>query len=101
MEEMKNMLEQKNKFKWRDNPPVGLTREDMKAALDCAAHADEFGCDCWHTGCVYYGNCRACVVFHLCLKQLPTCQRDAFEGLEEVYLKATTGSTEVKTGKSE
>ena len=92
MSEHENVLEQKDKFKWRDNPPTNLTREDMDKAFKCAAVADDFKCDCWHTGCVYFGNCRACVVFHLCLKQLPTCQRDAFDGLEELYLEKTTGT---------
>ena len=92
MEELKNPLEQPDKLKWRDNPPK-VTREEMEAAFKCSAVADDFTCDCWHTGCQYFGNCRACVVFHLCLKQLPTCQRNAFDGLEELYLEKTTGKT--------
>ncbi|MCL2045379.1 MAG: hypothetical protein FWG88_03225 [Oscillospiraceae bacterium] len=84
-----NILEQKNKQLWRDTPPK-VTREGMVAALECADRADEFKCDCWNVGCKYFGNCRACVVFHLCLKQLPTCQRDAFDGLQELYIEKTT-----------
>jgi len=91
MEERKNVLEQKNKLKWKEHPPK-VTREQMAAAFECAADAENMSCDCWNTACRYYGNCRACVVFHLYLKQLPTCQRDAFEGLDELYIAKTTGN---------
>ena len=90
MAEQENVLEQKNKFKWRDNPPK-VTREEMTAAFECAASADDLKCDCWNTSCVYFGNCRACVVFHLCLKQFPTCQRDLLGDLEEYYIAKSQG----------
>ena len=90
-EEKSNVLQQPNKLKWRDNPPRNMTRDDMVAALECANCADDYECDCWNTTCVYFGKCRACMVFHLRLKQLPTCARDAFEGLEELYLEKTSG----------
>ena len=82
MPDQKNMLEQKNKFKWRENPPKKVTREDVTVAFECAADTESHKCDCWNTGCKYYDNCKACIVFHLCLKQVPTCQRDL---LEETY----------------
>jgi len=82
MPEQKNILEQKNKYKWRDNPPKVL-RGDIREAFKCGAEAENLKCDCWNTGCPYFGNCRKCIVFHLCLKQFPTCQRDT---LEELYL---------------
>lgn len=83
MSEKKDVLEQKNKYKWRDNPPKGLTREEMVEAFACAADADNLKCDCWNTSCPYFGDCKKCLVFHLCLKQLPTCQRDL---IEELYV---------------
>ena len=91
MSDQKNPLEQKNKLLWRDTPPK-VTREEMVAAFECAASADKLECDCWNTNCPNFGNCRACVVFHLCLKQLPTCQRDVFDGLQELYIAKTTGN---------
>ncbi|MCL2122047.1 MAG: hypothetical protein FWH28_07350 [Clostridiales bacterium] len=90
MQEPKNVLAQKNKMKWKEHPPK-VEREQVAAAFACAAAAENMSCDCWHTACQYYGNCRACLVFHLYLNQLPTCQRDAFEGLEELYIAKTTG----------
>ena len=91
MSEEKNILEQKDKFKWRDNPPI-VTREEMDTAFKCAAGADKFECDCWNTRCPYFGDCRKCVVFHMCLDQLPTCQRGIWNGdLEEMYIKKTRG----------
>ena len=82
MPEQKNILEQKNKYKWRDNPPKVL-RGDIHEAFKCGAEAENLKCDCWNTNCPYFGNCRKCIVFHLCLKQFPTCQRDT---LEELYV---------------
>jgi len=90
MSEQKNILEQKNKYKWRDNPPKGLTREDMEAALKCAADKNQ-KCDCWNTSCVYYDNCKACLVFHMCLNQFPTCQREMLEEWGVDYIGKTTG----------
>ncbi len=75
MSEQKNILEQKNKYKWRDNPPK-VTREEMEAAFKCAADAENLKCDCWNANCPFFGNCKKCIVFHLCLKQFPTCMRD-------------------------
>ena len=86
MSEQKNILEQPNKYKWRDNPPK-VTREEMVEAFACAAEADKLKCDCWHTGCPYFGDCRKCLVFHMSLKQFPTCQRDLLGSLEEHYIK--------------
>ena len=85
MKEHENVLVQKDKYKWRDNPPK-VTREEMSAAFECAAVSENFECDCWNTACPYFGNCRACVVFHLCLKQFPTCQREMLGELEEYYI---------------
>ena len=96
MSEEKNVLEQKDKYKWRDNPPTNLTREIMTEAFECAAKADDLKCDCWNTRCPYFGDCRKCIVFHSCLCQLPTCQRSLWGELEEVYLKKTTGSSTLK-----
>ena len=86
----KDVLKQNNKYKWRDNPPK-VTRDEMVYALKYAAGADRLKCDCWNTRCPYYGDCRACVVFHLCLNQFPTCQRDMFGELEEYYFAKTQG----------
>ena len=88
MAEQKNVFEQKNKYKWRDNPPK-VSREEMVAALEYSAGADNLKCDCWNTACRYYDNCRACLVFHLYLEQFPTCQRDLFGELEEYYIAKT------------
>ena len=97
MSEQENILEQKDKFKWRDNPPRNLSPEKMKTAFECAAKADNLKCDCWHTKCPYFGDCRKCVVFHMCLDQLPTCQRSMWPELEETYLIKSTGSAELNT----
>ena len=75
------MPEQKDKFKWRDNPPK-VTREQMEAAFAAAEDPEYIKCDCWNTACKFYGDCRACVAFHMALKQYPTCQREL---LEESY----------------
>ena len=90
MEERKNILEQPNKYKWRDNPPK-VTREEVDAAFKYAADADSLKCDCWHTQCQYFGDCRKCVVFHMCLNQFPTCQRDMLGELEEYYISKSRG----------
>jgi hypothetical protein len=89
------MLKQPNKDFWREHPPKVL-RGDMKEAFDCAAGADKLECDCWNTACPYYGDCRKCLVFHLCLKQFPTCQRDLLRELhvgglldEELHIEKT------------
>ena len=91
MAENKNYLEQKNKFKWRDNPPTNITRDDMAAAFECAGDTETQKCDCWNTGCRYYDNCKACIVFHMCLNQFPTCQREMLEEWGVDYIGKTTG----------
>lgn len=84
--ELENILEQPNKNVWRDNPPKGLTREMMTTAFARGADAEKLKCDCWNTSCPYFGNCRKCIVFHLSLKQFPTCLRDL---LGELYVEKT------------
>ncbi|NLB80912.1 MAG: hypothetical protein GX800_04725 [Clostridiaceae bacterium] len=83
--EIKNPLKQPNKYKWRDNTPNTL-KDEMRAAFECSKKAHEMKCDCWHTNCVFYGDCRKCIVFHLCLKQFTTCQRSLLGDLEEHYI---------------
>ena len=83
--EIKNMLEQPNKYKWRDNTP-DVSKDEKRAALACSKKAHEMKCDCWNTQCVFFGDCRKCIVFHLCLKQFPTCQRSLLGDLEEHYI---------------
>jgi len=90
MSEQKNVLEQKNKYKWRDNPPK-VTREEMEAAFKCAAEAENLKCDCWNTNCPFIDNCKKCIVFHLSLKQFPTCMRDLLGELEEYYIAKSQG----------
>lgn len=72
--EVRDVLKQVDKFKWRDNPPKVL-RGDAREAFKCASAAEGMECDCWNARCPYHGNCRKCIVFHMCLKQFPTCQR--------------------------
>jgi hypothetical protein len=84
-QEIKNMLEQPNKNKWRDNTP-NVSKDEMRAAFACSNKAHEMKCDCWNTNCVFFGDCRKCIVFHLCLKQFPTCQRALLGDLEEHYI---------------
>jgi hypothetical protein len=83
--EEKNWLEQPNKFKWRDNSPE-VSNEERRAAFACSRKADGMTCDCWNTHCQFYGDCRKCIVFHLALKQFPTCQRTLLGELEEHYI---------------
>jgi hypothetical protein len=85
MQEEKNILEQPNKFKWRENPPK-VTPKEMRVAMMAAREADKFECDCWNTKCPNYGDCRKCVVFEMCLNQLPTCLRDLHEELQRHFL---------------
>jgi hypothetical protein len=85
MQEDKNILEQPNKFKWRDNPPM-VNPKDMRTAMASAREADKFKCDCWNTKCPNFGDCRKCVVYEMCLKQLPTCEMDLLEELKEHYI---------------
>ena len=83
--EIKNVLEQPNKYKWRDNTP-NVSKDQMREAFACSKKAHEMKCDCWNTHCVIFGDCRKCIVFHLCLKQFPTCQRALLGDLEEHYI---------------
>jgi hypothetical protein len=85
MQEEKNILEQPNKFKWRDNPPR-VNPKDMRTAMASAREADAFKCDCWNTRCPNYGDCRKCVVYETCLKQVPTCLRELQGELEAHYI---------------
>jgi hypothetical protein len=84
MPEEKNILEQPDKYKWRDNPPK-VTPGEMRMAMAHARAADKFECDCWNTKCPNHGDCRKCLVYEKCLKQLPTCERDLFEKLQQHY----------------
>ena len=84
-QDLKNVLEQPNKYKWKDNTPT-VTKDEMREAFACSKKAHEMKCDCWNTHCVIFGDCRKCIVFHLCLKQFPTCQRALLGDLEEHYI---------------
>jgi len=81
----KNWLAQPDRLKWKDTYPEP-SQDDMRAAFACSKVADKMKCDCWNTRCPYFGNCRKCIVFHLCLKQFPTCQRSLLGDLEEHYI---------------
>lgn len=78
---VQNILAQPNKYKWRDNPPV-VTGRDMRVAMTSAQAAGDFQCECWNAKCPNFGDCRKCVVFEMCIGQLPTCERDLFEELK-------------------
>jgi hypothetical protein len=82
----KNILAQPDKFKWRDNPPF-VSGTDMHMALTCAAKSDDLKCDCWNTKCANFGDCRKCIVYEMCLNQLPTCQMELFDELKEHHKK--------------
>ena len=81
----KNWLGQPNRDKWREDTSEASV-EEIRFAYACARDACDMECDCWNTGCVYFGDCRKCIVFHLCLKQFPTCQRSLLGDLEEHYI---------------
>lgn len=83
--EIINPLAQPNRDKWR-NHFKDATKEQLQEAFECAKHAHEMECDCWNKGCVFYGDCKKCMVFHLCLKQFPTCMRHVLGDLEEHYI---------------
>lgn len=83
--EVKNVLKQPNKCKWRDNTP-NVSKDEMREAFACSQKAHEMECDCWNSHCVFHGDCRKCIVFHMCLKQFPTCQRALLGDLEEHYI---------------
>ena len=84
-QELKNMLAQPDKYKWRDNTP-GFSKDEKRAALACSKKAHDMKCDCWNTHCVIFGDCKKCIVFHLYMKQFPTCQRALLGDLEEHYI---------------
>ena len=90
MAEHKNLLEQKDKFRWRDNPPTNITRDDMAIAFELAGDTETQKCTCWNTSCVYYDNCKACIVFHMSLDQFTTCQREKLEAWGVDYIGHTT-----------
>ena len=91
MPEQKNILEQKDKYKWRDHPPTNMTREDMAEAFALSSNTENQKCDCWNTKCPYFDNCKACIVFHMRLNQFPTCQRAMLEEWGVDYIGMTTG----------
>lgn len=80
--EIPNLLEQKDPFYWREHAPR-IMRGEMKDAFRLGGNARKMKCTCWNKHCPYYGDCRRCIVFHMALKQIPTCQRDM---LRELYL---------------
>jgi hypothetical protein len=85
MTEDKNILEQPNKFKWREYPPK-VGPGEMRGAMASARASDNFPCECWNTACPNFGDCRKCLVYEMCLKQFPTCERDMVEKLKEHYI---------------
>src|SRR5690554_6869095 len=72
--EIENVLKQPNKYKWQDDWQK-FSKEKLRKAFKYSEKAHEMKCDCWNTHCVFFGDCRKCIAFHLCLKQFPTCQR--------------------------
>lgn len=83
--EILNVLRQPNKLKWKDDYSKS-SPDEIRAAFECSDKAHEMKCDCWNTNCVFFGDCRKCIVFHLSLKQFPTCQRSLLGDLEEHYI---------------
>ncbi|MDR0861604.1 MAG: hypothetical protein LBN30_02370 [Oscillospiraceae bacterium] len=90
MQDDVNILAQPNKEKWLQNPP-SVKPGDMRAAIACANKADGLECDCWNTKCAHHGDCRKCIVYEMCLKQLPTCARDLYAELQEHHAAYTAG----------
>jgi len=80
-----NWLAQPNALRWKEESPK-VSTEDMRAAFACSKKADGMKCDCWNTHCPFYGDCRKCMVFHLALKQFPTCQRSLLGEYEDHYI---------------
>ena len=76
---------QKDPELWMRQPPK-IMRGDMRRAHQIGREADSYKCTCWHKKCIFYGDCRKCLAFHLSLKQIPTCQR---EMVTEIYLDGT------------
>ena len=92
-----NVLHQADPEKWKSRPPKKM-RGDMRTALQLGAEADKYNCNCWNRNCPFFGDCRKCLVFHMSLKQIPTCQRDMViemlrEGClaDELYMEKETG----------
>ena len=73
--EDENLLKQEDPLRWMRQPPKKM-RGDMRMAMAYGREADKYKCTCWNKRCPFYGNCRKCIVFHMALKQIPTCQRD-------------------------
>ncbi len=73
--ETENLLKQEDPARWLRQPPKKM-RGDMRMAMAYGREAEKYKCTCWNKGCPFYGNCRKCIVFHMALKQIPTCQRD-------------------------
>jgi len=81
-----NILKQEDPAKWLRQPPKKM-RGNTKNAFKFGREAEKYKCTCWNKRCPFYGNCRQCIVFHMALKQLPTCQRDmVIEMYKEGYL---------------
>lgn len=70
-----NLLTQADPETWLRQPPKKI-RGDMRKAFKYAGEAETYNCNCWNKQCPFHGNCRKCIVFHMALKQVPTCQRD-------------------------
>ena len=83
--EIKNMLKQPDRNRWRDDTS-NVSEDEMRKAQACAEKAHDMKCDCWNTNCVFFGDCKKCIVFHLYLGQFPTCQRSLLGDLEEHYI---------------
>ena len=84
--EENNILRQEDPAKWLRQHPKKM-RGNTKNAFKWAAEAEKYKCTCWNKRCPFYGNCRKCIVFHMALKQIPTCQRDmVIEMYNEGYL---------------
>ncbi len=82
-----NLLRQANPEKWMRRPPK-QKRGEMVMALKVGEEADKYKCTCWNKKCPFHGQCRKCIVFHMELKQIPTCQRDMIiEMIKEGYLE--------------
>ena len=73
--ETENVLKQEDPLRWMRQPPKKM-RGDMRMAMAYGREADKYKCTCWNKRCPFYGDCRKCIVFHMALKQIPTCQRD-------------------------
>ncbi|MBR4692716.1 MAG: hypothetical protein IKP17_08150 [Oscillospiraceae bacterium] len=81
-----NILRQPDPAKWLRQPPKKM-RGDMRRAMKLGNEAEKYNCTCWNKNCPFYGNCRKCIVFHMALKQIPTCQREmVIEMYTEGYL---------------